>query len=61
METLRSLASRRPLVEEDEEAPQEHHHSPRVAQGSEHTDPQPLAAAGEGAERQTRVDRLEAD
>lgn len=68
METLRSLASRRPLVEEDEEAIQEHHHFSPDEPAADRTDPLPLAAAGEdnptsGAEAppETRVDRLEAD
>lgn len=68
METLKSVASRRPIVEEDEEAPQEHNHLPADEPAAGRTDPLPLAAAGKdnptsGAEAppETRVDRLEAE
>jgi hypothetical protein len=68
METLRDLASRRPVVQEEKEAPQEHHRLPLNEPAADHADPMPLATAGDdsptsGAEAppETRVDRLEAD
>jgi hypothetical protein len=60
MEMLRNLASRRPVVEEDEEAPPERRRLPPDEPASE-TNPIPLAAAGNEADPETRVDRLEAD